>query len=823
MPKYTDIDLALWRGTIENSSFIKELWSSQIELGNKGVFRGNSVVIQMPTSSGKTKSIEIIIRAIKMKNKTKLSIIVTPFRSLCRELSLELENAFKNEIDINICEISEVLRNDFQEEQSSNFTVLVVTPEKLMYLIRKNINIMEELGLVIFDEAHLFDDLSRGANYELLVTMIKTYLRDDIQKIVISAIISNAKTINEWINGDGGDVIESNISLGGDKSIAFIDTTLNSKNQFTLHFVENSNINKEDYYVPKIVNKIELEKIGKERKPRYFPSDDSMNGDISISIANKLCINGGVAIFCGRKDSARRIVERVLEIEERGVDITSFCEVSNKDEVKKIYNLFKENLGIENPYSKAAKKGVFSHHSNIPEGIKSSIESAMRNNKVKVVVCTSTLAQGVNLPIRYLLVPTIYQAREEIRVRDFHNLIGRTGRAGMYTEGSIIFTEPGIYNNKDDVYRGKGWKWSRYEYLINKSNSEPCESYIFEIIKYKEKNEHWFNYIVDECTKFDINDVSSTILNFIEIENLEQSEKEDFKREIFAIINIIKELENFVLFIITEDESESIDNINGIIENTFAYYLGNQEQKLLLKEIIMKIYKKIKNGVTDPKRQKIYGRTMLSLSEINIIEQWISKNTEIIESIFSISELIENMFPIVLQIIQSSKIIKRVEAIESLIDMYNLWLGGESYDNILLYSKEKEYKIKNKSKLREFKIDEIIEICNNLFGYKTSIIISAIQEILQFHELENESIHNLFDELSRRTRYGVSSLQEVILYELGFNDRYIVREIYNITGITILKKSRYKIYLHRNKREIEEFLSSYPSIFTDNLNFIIRK
>lgn len=823
LPRYTNIDLKLWRETLENDNFIKELWSSQLELGNKGVFRGNSAVIQMPTSSGKTKSIEIIIRTVKIRKKTKLSIIVTPFRALCRELSLELENSFRNESDINICEISEVLRNDFEENHDSNFTVLIVTPEKLMYLIRKIPNIIKELGVVIFDEAHLFDDSSRGANYELLVTMLKTYLSNDIQKIVISAILSNAKTINEWINGTNGEVVESSVSLGGDKSIAFIERTLNSKNQFSLHFVEDSNINKENYYVPKIVNRIELKKIGRERKVRYFPSDDSINGDISISIANRLCINGGVAIFCGKKDSARTIVKRVLEIEERGVDITSFLKVSNQDEVREIYNLFKENLGEDNAYSMASKKGVFSHHGNIPEGIKSAIEFAMRNNKIKVVVCTSTLAQGVNLPIRYLLVPTIYQAREEIKVRDFHNLIGRTGRAGIYTEGSIIFTEPEIYNKRNNRYIGKGWKWSRYEYLINKSNSEPCESYIFEIIKYKEKNEEWFNYIIEQCTQNDINDVSNTIIRFIDSQDWEQSHKDDFKHEIFLIINIIKELENFILFVITEDESESIDNIKELIENTFAYYLGNEEQKVLLKEITMKIYQKIKNGVSDPKRQRIYGRTMLSLSEINIIEQWIVKNIGIVEDVSSISELIKNIFPLIIQIIESSKIIKKVEKIESLTEMYNLWIDGMSYYGILLYSKEKDYKIKNKCKLREFNIDEIIEICNNLFGYKTSIIISAIQEILQSYELENELIYTLLDELSRRTRYGVSSLQEVILYELGFNDRFIVNGIYNILGITTLKKSMYKIHLKIKKRKIEEFLSSYPSIFMDNLTFIIKK
>ena len=65
----------------------------------------------------------------------------------------------------------------------------------------------------------------------------------------------------------------------------------------------------------------------------------------------------------------------------------------------------------------------------------------MKEGLVRFVVCTSTLAQGVNLPIRYLIVTSVYQGKEQIKVRDFHNLIGRAGRAGMHTEGSILFAD----------------------------------------------------------------------------------------------------------------------------------------------------------------------------------------------------------------------------------------------------------------------------------------------------------------------------------------------------------------------------------------------
>ena len=818
LPKYTGLSLEKWQQYINNERFVKELWTSQIELGKKEVYRGKSTVIQMPTSSGKTKSIEIIIRTTILLNKTKFAIVVTPFRALCRELSLELGKAFENESNVNISEMSEVLTNDFSNETGFDFTVIILTPEKLLYLIRKVPHIIDEVGLAILDEAHLFDDSNRGINYELLVTMIKTYLKDSAQKIVISAIISNAKTINEWINGESGEVIESNISLRTEKSIALIERTLNSHNQFTLHFVENKNIDEEKYYVPKIVNKVELNKKAKERKQRFFPDDSSINNDIAISIANRLCLNGGIAIFCGKKDSARKIVERILEIEERGIDIGSFSRVSDKQESKRIYNLFKKNLGDENSYTKACEKGVFSHHRNIPEGIKSSIEFAMRENKIKVVVCTSTLAQGVNLPIRYLIIPTIYQSKEEIKVRDFQNLIGRTGRSGMYTEGSIIFTEPGVYNNK---IGWNGWKWSRYKRLINNSNSEPCESYIFLLIKYKSKNEEWFNYIIDGYINYDVNKIVSDTVKIVDGWNIKEKEKDDFKTEVFSMINIIEKLENFILSVITDRESETIENLNILIENTFAYYLADESERVLFKEVINKLYEKVKNGVNDKKRQSIYGRTMLSLSEIIIIEDWLTENIKNLEEIDSIEVLVESIFELLLKIVGYSKIIRKIENEDNLIEIYRLWINGDSYYNILKYTKQHNLKIRAKINLRYLNIDEIIQLCNDSFGYKASIIISAIQEISQAYEIENEDISRLLDNLCRRTRYGLSSLQEVILYEMGFNDRYIVKEINSIIEITSLKKSDYKRYLKVYKNDIERFLNLYPSVFKENLSFIL--
>lgn len=134
------------------------------------------------------------------------------------------------------------------------------------------------------------------------------------------------------------------------------------------------------------------------------------------------------------------------------------------------------SLGKNNLYI-AALNGIVGHHSGVPNGVRIAEEYALKKSLVRCVVCTSTLAQGVNLPIKYLIVSSVYQSKQIIKVRDFHNLIGRTARAGKETEGTIILTEDVYKNSKDD------YKLNNYRRLLNADNSEECYSNLLKLVR----------------------------------------------------------------------------------------------------------------------------------------------------------------------------------------------------------------------------------------------------------------------------------------------------------------------------------------------------
>ncbi|MCV5901382.1 hypothetical protein OFN63_35370, partial [Escherichia coli] len=81
----------------------------------------------------------------------------------------------------------------------------------------------------------------------------------------------------------------------------------------------------------------------------------------------------------------------------------------------------------------------------------------MQKGLINFIACTSTLAQGVNLPIRYLIVQGVYQGVGRVKVRDFQNLIGRAGRAGMHTEGVVIFADSTVWDRRKNWQ--EGWKF----------------------------------------------------------------------------------------------------------------------------------------------------------------------------------------------------------------------------------------------------------------------------------------------------------------------------------------------------------------------------
>lgn len=343
LPEFSGLDFSLWQDYIQSTGSIKELWPSQIELGKQAIFSGKSGIVQMPTSSGKTASINLTLRSAFYSNRIDNALIVAPFRALCREIYRDINAHFIDENNVIVSEVFDLpeIPQDFSIFNDGKKRVFILTPEKLLFLLRNHQSFIAEIGLCMFDEAHLFDDPSRGTNFELLLSTVKQIFPKETQMILISAVIPNSEAINRWFNEDG--VIVSNNSIKTtEKRVAFSD--LNGSNE-QLYFIDPITF-EEEFFVPRTVSVSELEQLGKERKQKVFPELTNAN-DISIYYGTKLINNGGVGIFCGRKDTVNVVLRRFIDLNNRNYNLTDFLKNSDRSEVEKIGNLIGQNLGYD--------------------------------------------------------------------------------------------------------------------------------------------------------------------------------------------------------------------------------------------------------------------------------------------------------------------------------------------------------------------------------------------------------------------------------------------------------------------------------------------
>ena len=225
-----------------------------------------------------------------------------------------------------------------------------------------------------------------------------------------------------------------------------------------------------------------MKKLPRERSNKYFP-DLSSSTDVAIYNAIKLCHNGGVAIYLGQQRSMKTVFERIINLDKRNYDLKALKDNTNQAELSKIKEFIENYYGSEHYYTKAAELGVLPHSSNLQNGVKLVVEHALKNKYVSCVVCTSTLAQGVNIPIKYLLVTSIRNGLQLVKARDFQNLMGRTARAGIYTEGSIIITDCKIYDNRTNWKNGGGYLWNDCVKLFDTKLTEPCGSSILSLVQ----------------------------------------------------------------------------------------------------------------------------------------------------------------------------------------------------------------------------------------------------------------------------------------------------------------------------------------------------
>ena len=371
---------------------IKELYPPQKE-AIALVEKGESVLMSVPTAAGKTLvAYAALIKAVKAKKK---GIYLVPLRALAWEKVNELKDICKHILDGAKIGVSV---GDYDKARGlSKYDIIVSTSERADSLIRHNPSWLSEVECLVSDEIHLLNDSNRGPTLEITLSKFRE-INPNIQIIGLSATVSNSKEIADWLDAK---LVESDFRPVPLRKGIALDGTVEWEDG-------------------------ERKVIGLE----------GVEG-IAIDNLPEQCL-----VFVGTRKSAEaqakklsRMIGGKLDVEQRK-KLEPFAEQiqKNADEI----------TSVDSNISKLIANGVAYHHAGLTNRQRKIIESAFKEKSLKVLCATPTLAAGVNLPARIVIIRDLsrwdssFQSNQPLPVLEVMQMLGRAGRPGFDVDGQGI-------------------------------------------------------------------------------------------------------------------------------------------------------------------------------------------------------------------------------------------------------------------------------------------------------------------------------------------------------------------------------------------------
>lgn len=370
---------------------INYLYPPQEEAIEK-IFQGRNLVVAIPTASGKTLiAYMAILRAFTKGLK---SVYIVPLRALAMEKYEELRRFEKFGMKVALA------MGDYDSPAGylQHYDVVIATSEKMDSILRHDLDYAYTLGVVVIDEIHLMGEEGRGPTLEMVISKLRS-LNEEAQIIALSATIKNSEEIADWLNAEHiySEFRPVPLKLG----VYFDDTLLFSD--------------------------------GKEREIKR----DSIG--IGNLVKGAIKDGGQVLIFVNRRKSAESLAEKLGRKVERFLSDEEKIQLKNLAEriMEEEYTLYSEKL------AKAVMKGVSFHHAGLSNWQRKLVEENFKKHFLKVLVATPTLAAGINLPSRVVIVRDVTRyngfTSVHIPVMEVKQMLGRAGRPkyDRYGEGII--------------------------------------------------------------------------------------------------------------------------------------------------------------------------------------------------------------------------------------------------------------------------------------------------------------------------------------------------------------------------------------------------
>lgn len=432
----------------DNDKPIFDLWPSQKSAIKQNLFdtTKSALVVQMPTSAGKSLLAKLYIMQMKSVYADAKIAYLVPTRALVNQVKRDLKSelskfGFNIDIAIPFMDIDEIE----EELLLKNTDIIVTTPEKFDIMQRAKHPFIDKLKLVIVDEAHNIQSSGRGAKLELLLAMLRKNDRN-LKILMLSPFMKNANEIASWLSGDRG--LDILVNWKPSQQFTGISTNVGENRKGHKQIVT---------YIPCACNDIYSEEFSLDLM--HSSRKETSKLKQAYLIAEKYKQLGGVLILCTQQKYAESLAKEYLKNEN----------ISNEriKNISILLELVETEMGNDSLLYNVLKKGCAYHHSALPLNIREEIEEAIRLGYINVVAATTTLAQGMNFPIATVVFQgmTVFDKNisRPLSPSEFWNIAGRAGRALVDKEGHVL----SICNDDSQKEQFRGYLVNRNEEVLS--------------------------------------------------------------------------------------------------------------------------------------------------------------------------------------------------------------------------------------------------------------------------------------------------------------------------------------------------------------------
>jgi helicase len=360
---------------------IEELYPPQRAAVDAGICEGRCVVAAVPTASGKT-----FVAQLAMLTSDGPALYVVPLRALATEKYDEFSNLPDVSVGISTGDF------DATDEDLEDHDIVVATSEKVDSAIRNGAAWVEAIGCAVVDEIHLLDADGRGPTLEVTIAKLRR-LTPDIQLVGLSATVGNAGEIADWLDAE---LVHSTWRPVDLKTGVYADERVRFD-------------------------------TGEERE---IPT----GGDQPATVLARDAVDAGgqCLVFVSSRRSAQGLATELTD--ERFDTAAAVAEDLRVSATT--------DTGTE--LARCAANAVAFHHAGLSADHRRIVEDAFRSKALKVLVATPTLAAGVNVPARRVVIRDHERyngdGMESLPVLEVHQMFGRAGRPHLdpYGEAMLV-------------------------------------------------------------------------------------------------------------------------------------------------------------------------------------------------------------------------------------------------------------------------------------------------------------------------------------------------------------------------------------------------